>query len=130
MRINNQRVYRRSDQEMAVLAGGFPVISVDFYTSAVALGYLAALRREFQIPAEVELRVPGENDLPSRPPPGYIALSAEYFRAGLQFRYRATFPSVPEPVPDEVGPFVGGLLLLPGVQGNVCRQVSGLGQTI
>ncbi|GMN30330.1 hypothetical protein TIFTF001_049605 [Ficus carica] len=57
------RVYRRSDQETAELAGGFPVYS---------------------IPAEVDLRVLGENDLPSRPPPGYIALSAEYFRAGLR----------------------------------------------
>ncbi|GMN38458.1 hypothetical protein TIFTF001_007694 [Ficus carica] len=51
MRINNQRVYRRSDQKMAELAGGFPVYS---------------------------------NDLPSRPPPGYISLSAEYFQAGLR----------------------------------------------
>ncbi|GMN32228.1 hypothetical protein TIFTF001_041698 [Ficus carica] len=84
MRIYNQRVYRRSDQEMAELAGGFPVYSIDFYMSAVTPGYLAALRRDFQILAEVDLRVPGENDLPSRPPPGYISLSAEYFRAGLR----------------------------------------------
>ncbi|GMN60138.1 hypothetical protein TIFTF001_029205 [Ficus carica] len=83
MRINNQRVYRRLDQEMAELAGGFPVYSVDFYTSVVTPGYLTALMRDFQIPAEVDLRIPGENDLPSRPPPGYITLSAEYFRAGL-----------------------------------------------
>ena len=34
-------------------------------------------------PGEVDLVVPGEDDLPSRPPPGYIALSVEYFRAGL-----------------------------------------------
>ncbi|GMN43141.1 hypothetical protein TIFTF001_012342 [Ficus carica] len=84
MRINNQRVYRRSDQEIAEHAGGFTVYSVDFYTSAVTPGYLAALRRDFQILAEVDLRVPDENDLPSRPPLGYIALSAEYFRAGLR----------------------------------------------
>ncbi|GMN51469.1 hypothetical protein TIFTF001_020610 [Ficus carica] len=69
---------------MAELARGFPVYSVDFYTSAMTPGYLAALRRDFQIPAEVDLRVPGENDLPSRPPPSYISLSAEYFRAGLR----------------------------------------------
>ena len=86
-RINNVRVYRRSDQEMEQLAGGRPVYSVDFYTSAVTLGYLAALRREFRIPDDVVLMVPGSNDLPSRPPPGYIALSAEYFRAGLRLPF-------------------------------------------
>ncbi|GMN53229.1 hypothetical protein TIFTF001_022367 [Ficus carica] len=72
---------------MVELAGGHLVYSVDYFTSAVTPRYLAAHRREFQIPAEVELRVPGENDLPSRPPPGYITLSAEYFRAGLRLPF-------------------------------------------
>ncbi|GMN59471.1 hypothetical protein TIFTF001_028552 [Ficus carica] len=87
MRINDRRVYRRSDQQMVELAGGHPVYSVDYFTSAVTPRYLAALRREFQISVEVELRVPGENDLPSRPQPGYITLSAEYFRAGLRLPF-------------------------------------------
>ncbi|GMN30726.1 hypothetical protein TIFTF001_041497 [Ficus carica] len=72
---------------MVELAGGHPVYSVDYFTSVVTPRYLVALRREFQIPAEVELRVPGENDLPSRPSPDYITLSAEYFRAGLRLPF-------------------------------------------
>ncbi|GMN58480.1 hypothetical protein TIFTF001_027573 [Ficus carica] len=72
---------------MVELAGGHPVYSVDYFTSAVTSRYLAALRREFQIPTEVELRVPGENDLPSQPSLGYITLSVEYFRAGLRLPF-------------------------------------------
>ncbi|GMN71532.1 hypothetical protein TIFTF001_053415 [Ficus carica] len=79
MRINDRRVYRRSDQQMVELAGGHPVYSVDYFTSVVTPRYLAALRKEFQIPAEVEL--------PSQPPPGYITLSAEYFQAGLRLLF-------------------------------------------
>ncbi|GMN21220.1 hypothetical protein TIFTF001_047251 [Ficus carica] len=79
MRINDQRVYRRANMEMVDLVGGLPVYTVDYFTSAVTPRYLSALREEFRIPGEVDLVVPGERDLPSRPPPGYIALLAEYF---------------------------------------------------
>ncbi|GMN27797.1 hypothetical protein TIFTF001_049398 [Ficus carica] len=76
------KVYHRADAEMVGLAGDRPVYSADYYTSAVTLRYLAAHRREFNIPDDVDLVVPGANDLPSRPPSGHIALSVEYFRAG------------------------------------------------
>ncbi|GMN52756.1 hypothetical protein TIFTF001_021886 [Ficus carica] len=87
MRINDQRVYRRADTEMVDLAGNRPVYSVDYFTTAVAPRYLAALREEFRIPDDVDLVVHGENDLPSHPPPGYITLSAEYFGAGLRLPF-------------------------------------------
>ncbi|GMN27149.1 hypothetical protein TIFTF001_040991 [Ficus carica] len=87
MRINDQRVYRRADTEMVDLAGDRLVYSVDYFTTAVTPRYLAALREEFRIPDDVDLVVPGENDLPSRPPPGYITLSAEYFRARLRIPF-------------------------------------------
>ncbi|GMN20858.1 hypothetical protein TIFTF001_044685 [Ficus carica] len=86
-RVNDMKVYRRADAEMVELAGDRPVYTADYYTSAVTLRYLAALRREFSIPDDVDLVVPGPNDLPSRPPSGYIALSAEYFRAGLRLPF-------------------------------------------
>ncbi|GMN69542.1 hypothetical protein TIFTF001_038591 [Ficus carica] len=86
-RVNDMRVYRRADAEMVELAGDRPVYTADYYTSAVTPRYLAALRREFSIPDEVDLVVPGPNDLPSRPPSGHIALSAEYFRAGLRLPF-------------------------------------------
>ncbi|GMN20967.1 hypothetical protein TIFTF001_040008 [Ficus carica] len=85
--VNDMKVYRRADAEMVELAGDRPVYTADYYTSAVTPRYLAALRREFSIPDEVDLVVPGPNDLPSRPPPGHIALSAEYFRAGLRLPF-------------------------------------------
>ncbi|GMN20173.1 hypothetical protein TIFTF001_043018 [Ficus carica] len=86
-RVNDMRVYRRADTEMVELAGDRPVYTADYYTSAVTPRYLAALRREFSIPDDVDLVVPGPNDLPSRPPSGHIALSAEYFRAGLRLPF-------------------------------------------
>ncbi|GMN22140.1 hypothetical protein TIFTF001_051181 [Ficus carica] len=145
MQINDRRVYHRSAQKMVELAEGHPVYSVNYFTSAVNPRYLAALRREFQIPAEVELRVPGENDLPSRPPPGYITLSAEYFRAGLRLpfhpflRQALTRLNVApaqlnakafQLVQDEVGSLVDGLLLLPGLQGDVHHHMPGLRQVV
>ncbi|GMN65575.1 hypothetical protein TIFTF001_034644 [Ficus carica] len=86
-RVNDMRVYRRADAEMVGLAGDRPVYTTDYYTSAVTPRYLAALRREFSIPDDVDLVVPGPNDLPSRPPSGHIVLSAEYFRAGLRLPF-------------------------------------------
>ncbi|GMN60007.1 hypothetical protein TIFTF001_029094 [Ficus carica] len=86
-RVNDMKVYRRADAEMVELAGDRPVYTADYYTSAITLRYLAALRQEFSIPDDVDLVVPGPNDLPSRPPSGHIALSAEYFRAGLRLPF-------------------------------------------
>ncbi|GMN66701.1 hypothetical protein TIFTF001_035763 [Ficus carica] len=88
IRINDQRVYCRGDWEIVELADGRPVYSVDYFTSAITPRYLAALREEFDIPPSVELLAPGANDLPSRPPPGYITLSAEYFRARLRLPFQ------------------------------------------
>ncbi|GMN74639.1 hypothetical protein TIFTF001_053189, partial [Ficus carica] len=87
IRINDVKVCRRSDAEMSRLAAGRPVYTADYYTTAVTQRYLVALRREFNIPENVDLLVPGVDDLPSRPPSGYIALSAEYFRAGLRLPF-------------------------------------------
>ncbi|GMN61497.1 hypothetical protein TIFTF001_030584 [Ficus carica] len=64
-----------------------PVYLMDYFTSAVPLQYLVTLREEFEILNDVELMVPGPNDLLSRPPPGYITLSAEFFRAGLRLQF-------------------------------------------
>ncbi|GMN64596.1 hypothetical protein TIFTF001_033669 [Ficus carica] len=86
-RVNDMKVYRRADAEMVELVGDRLVYTADYYTSAVTLRYLAALRREFSIPDDVDLVVPGSNDLPSRPPSGHIVLSAEYFRAGLRLPF-------------------------------------------
>lgn len=87
IRINDVKVCRRGDAEMSRLAAGRPVYTADYYTTAVTQRYLVALRREFNIPENVDLLVPGVDDLPSRPPSGYIALSAEYFRAGLRLPF-------------------------------------------
>ncbi|GMN69211.1 hypothetical protein TIFTF001_038257 [Ficus carica] len=98
-RVNDMKVYRRADAEMVELAGDRPVYTADYYTSAVTLRYLAALRREFSIPDDVDLVVPGPNDLPSRPPFGYIALSAEYFRAGLRLPFHPFLRRFSETLP-------------------------------
>ncbi|GMN59306.1 hypothetical protein TIFTF001_028390 [Ficus carica] len=87
MRINDQRVIRQADLEMVDLAGDHPVYAPNFYTSAMTERYLVVLREEFQIPADVDLVAPVAGDLPSCLPPRYIALSVEYFQAGLRLPF-------------------------------------------
>lgn len=64
-----------------------PEFTVDFFTSAVTPQYLESLWEEFQILNNIEMVVPGPNDLFSRPPPSYVTLSAEFFLAGLYFPF-------------------------------------------
>ncbi|GMN65307.1 hypothetical protein TIFTF001_034381 [Ficus carica] len=75
------------DWEMMDRASDRPVYSVDYFTSTVSSLYLVALREEIVIPNYVELVVPGSNNLPSQPPPSYITLSAEFFRARLRLPF-------------------------------------------
>ena len=72
-----------ADWEMMERAGDRPIYSVDFFVPTVTFAYLAVLRKEFEIPDDVELIVPGQNDLPSWPPLDCVTLSAEFLRAGL-----------------------------------------------
>ncbi|GMN23734.1 hypothetical protein TIFTF001_051326 [Ficus carica] len=76
-----------SSLESTAPPGDCSVYTVDYFTSAVNHEYLESLREEFQIVGYVEMVVPGPNDLPSRPPPGYVTLSAEFFRAGLRLPF-------------------------------------------
>ncbi|GMN47899.1 hypothetical protein TIFTF001_017071 [Ficus carica] len=127
----------RADTEMVDLVSDRPVYTVDYFTSTVTPRYLAVLREEFRIPGEVDLVVPGEDDLPSRPPPGYIALSTEYFRAGLRLPFHpylrralTRLNGLPESIQDEVGSIVLGVLLFPRHQGDVHHVVLGLQQVV
>ncbi|GMN39718.1 hypothetical protein TIFTF001_008944 [Ficus carica] len=87
LHVNGLLVYQMADWEMVDRASDRPVYLVDYFTSAVTPSYLVALRDEFEIPNDIELVVPDPNDLPSRPPPGYITLFAEFFRAGLRLPF-------------------------------------------
>ena len=75
------------DTVMVDLAGDCPMYMVDYFTLAVTSPFLESLREEFEIPNGVKMIVLGPNDLPSRPPPGYITLSAEFFRAELCLQF-------------------------------------------
>lgn len=79
------------DMEMVDRAGDRPVYTMDYFTPAVTLQYLEALREELGIPNDVEMMVLGPNDLPSRPLPGYITLSTEFFRVGLCLSFHPFF---------------------------------------
>ena len=87
LRINGILVYRMVDMEMVDRAGDRPVYMVDYFTSTVTPQYLESLREEFGIPNDVEMMVLRPNDLVSRPLPGYITLSAKFFRAGLRLPF-------------------------------------------
>lgn len=54
-----------ADMKMVDRAGGRPVYTMDYFTSAVTPEYLESLWEEFEIPSDVELVVPGPNDLAS-----------------------------------------------------------------
>ncbi|GMN49660.1 hypothetical protein TIFTF001_018830 [Ficus carica] len=114
---------------MVELAGGHPVYSVDYFTSAVTPRYLAALRREFQISAEA-----GANSAERSP---YAAERERLLHPdqllhplGQELCNRAAVRGLPEFVQDEVGSLVDGLLLLPGLQGDVHHQMPRLRQAV
>ncbi|GMN67228.1 hypothetical protein TIFTF001_036289 [Ficus carica] len=76
VRINDIPIYWMTDMEMVYRARGCPIYTVDYFTTVFTYEYLKSLREEFQIPEDVELVVPCQDDLPFRPPLGHLPFSA------------------------------------------------------
>lgn len=62
VRINDILAYRMEDMEIVDRAGGRPVYTVDYFTSAVTPQYLESLQEEFQIPGDIDMVVLVPND--------------------------------------------------------------------
>ena len=84
-----------ADMEMVDRAGDRPMYIVDYFITTITSQYLESLQEEFGIPNDVEMTVSGPNNLPSQLPPGYITLSAEFFRAGLRLLFHPFLRKAP-----------------------------------
>ncbi|GMN66577.1 hypothetical protein TIFTF001_035649 [Ficus carica] len=67
------------DMEIVDRAKGCSVYTVDYFTTAVIPEDLESLRVEFQIPDDIKLIVPAQDDLLFHPPLGHIMLQRSSF---------------------------------------------------
>ncbi|GMN28123.1 hypothetical protein TIFTF001_044203 [Ficus carica] len=129
-------------------ADGGPVYNVDYFTSAITPEFLDSLQEEFQSPRNVELVVPGPNNLPSRPPPGHAStpeaercpnaaerqclsdLDKLLCSLGKVQLQGVVIQRLSESLPDEDSSFVVRVVLFSGLPGNVHRRLPELRQEL
>ncbi|KAH9707093.1 TPR REGION domain-containing protein [Citrus sinensis] len=83
-----------------VEADSYPI---DFMACATTPTDLFKLRNLYNIPNEILLVVPGKDDVPSRPPRGYVTMHLESFKLGAQLPLQRYFAKI-----------LGGMHLAPG----------------
>ena len=83
-----------------VEADSYPI---DYIACATTPTDLLKLRTLYNIPKEVLLIIPGKNDVPSRPPRGYVTMHLESFKLGARLPLQRYFAKI-----------LGGMYLAPG----------------
>ena len=67
---------------------------IDYITCATTPTDLLKLRTLYNIPEEVLLVIPGKDDIPSRPPRGYVTMHLESFKLGARLPLQHYFAKI------------------------------------
>ena len=76
---------------------------IDYIACATTPTDLLKLRTLYNIPEEILLVIPGKDDVPSRPPRGYVTMHLQSFKLGARLPLQRYFAKI-----------LGGMHLAPG----------------